>query len=37
MRQRSEDIGGKCWIQGRPGAGAKISVELPLNGSTPGS
>ena len=31
MRQRAEEVGGHCWIQGRPGAGAKISVELPLN------
>jgi signal transduction histidine kinase/ligand-binding sensor domain-containing protein len=29
MRQRLGDIGGRCWIQGRPGAGAKISLELP--------
>lgn len=29
MRQRMADIGGECWIQGRPGAGAKISIELP--------
>jgi signal transduction histidine kinase len=28
MRQRMADIGGQCWIQGRPGAGAKISLEL---------
>lgn len=29
MRLRMEDIGGRCWIQGRPGAGAKIALELP--------
>jgi signal transduction histidine kinase len=29
MRQRMADIGGRCWIQGRPGAGAKIALELP--------
>jgi signal transduction histidine kinase/streptogramin lyase len=29
MRQRMADIGGQCWIQGRPGAGAKIALELP--------
>jgi signal transduction histidine kinase/ligand-binding sensor domain-containing protein len=29
MRQRLADIGGRCWIQGRPGAGTKISLELP--------
>jgi signal transduction histidine kinase/ligand-binding sensor domain-containing protein len=29
MHQRMADIGGQCWIQGRPGAGAKISIELP--------
>jgi signal transduction histidine kinase len=29
MRQRMADVGGQCWIQGRPGAGAKISLELP--------
>ncbi len=29
MRQRMADVGGRCWIQGRPGAGAKISLELP--------
>ena len=27
MRQRLDDIGGRCWIQGRPGAGAKVTVE----------
>ncbi len=31
MHQRMADIGGTCWIQGRPGAGAKISLELPWN------
>jgi len=29
MRQRLEDIGGQCWIQGRAAGGAKVSVELP--------
>jgi signal transduction histidine kinase/ligand-binding sensor domain-containing protein len=29
MEQRLADIGGRCWIQGRPGAGVKISLELP--------
>jgi signal transduction histidine kinase/ligand-binding sensor domain-containing protein len=29
MRQRLTDIGGQCWIQGRPGAGTKISLEYP--------
>lgn len=29
MRQRAADIGGQCWVQGRPGAGAKVTVELP--------
>jgi len=29
MHQRMADIGGRCWIQGRPGAGAKIALELP--------
>jgi signal transduction histidine kinase/ligand-binding sensor domain-containing protein len=29
MHQRMKDIGGRCWIQGRPGAGAKITLELP--------
>jgi signal transduction histidine kinase len=29
MRQRMADIGGQCWIQGRPGSGVKISIELP--------
>lgn len=28
MRQRLTDIGGKCWIQGRPGAGAKVAIEM---------
>ncbi len=28
MRQRMADIGGQCWIQGRPGAGAKVTIEL---------
>jgi ligand-binding sensor domain-containing protein/signal transduction histidine kinase len=30
MRQRIADIGGECRIEGRPGCGVKISVELPL-------
>jgi len=29
MRQRMIDIGGQCWIQGRPGSGAKISITFP--------
>lgn len=29
MRQRMADIGGQCRIQGRPGAGARVSLELP--------
>jgi signal transduction histidine kinase len=29
MRARLADIGGGCWIQGRPGAGAKVTVEIP--------
>lgn len=29
MRQRLADINGQCWIQGRPGGGAKVSIELP--------
>src|SRR5439155_25229278 len=29
MRARAEDIGAQCWIQGRPGAGAKVTVEMP--------
>jgi signal transduction histidine kinase len=29
MRQRLADIGGQCWIQGRPGAGAKVTIEFP--------
>jgi signal transduction histidine kinase len=29
MRQRLADIGGQCWIQGRPGGGAKVSIGLP--------
>jgi signal transduction histidine kinase len=29
MRQRLSEIGGECWIQGRPGAGAKVSIEFP--------
>lgn len=29
MHQRMADIGGQCWIQGRPGAGARIAIELP--------
>ena len=29
MRQRMADIGGRCRIEGRPGAGAKIELELP--------
>jgi signal transduction histidine kinase/ligand-binding sensor domain-containing protein len=37
MDQRMSDIGGHCWIQGRPGAGAKITLELPWsqNGAKP--
>jgi signal transduction histidine kinase len=37
MHQRMTDIGGQCWIQGRPGAGAKIMLELPWsqNGKSP--
>jgi signal transduction histidine kinase len=35
MRQRMTDIGGQCWIQGRPGAGAKVSLELVWS-KTPG-
>jgi ligand-binding sensor domain-containing protein/signal transduction histidine kinase len=31
MRQRAEDIGGQCSIEGRPGAGTRIAVELALN------
>ena len=29
MRQRLAEIGGQCWIQGRPGAGAKVTIEFP--------
>ena len=29
MRARLADIGGSCSIQGRPGAGAKVTVEIP--------
>ncbi|HTB81242.1 MAG TPA: two-component regulator propeller domain-containing protein [Opitutaceae bacterium] len=29
MRQRTEEIGGRCVIEGRPGTGASISVFLP--------
>lgn len=29
MRQRMADIGGQCWIQGRPGTGARIAIALP--------
>ena len=29
MRQRLADIGGECWIQGRPGGGTKVDIELP--------
>jgi len=28
MRQRLADIGGSCWIQGRPGAGVKVAIEI---------
>lgn len=28
MRQRLADIGGTCWIQGRPGAGVKVALEI---------
>jgi signal transduction histidine kinase/streptogramin lyase len=29
MRQRLADIGGQCWIHGRPGGGAKVLIEVP--------
>jgi signal transduction histidine kinase len=29
MRQRLADIGGQCWINGRPGGGAKVLIEVP--------
>ena len=33
MRARAADIGGQCVIQGRPGAGAKVTVEMALAGN----
>lgn len=29
MRQRLSDVGGQCSIEGRPGTGARVSIELP--------
>lgn len=34
MRARLADIGGVCWIQSRPGAGAKVTVEFPWGAET---
>jgi signal transduction histidine kinase len=31
MQQRLADIGGQCRIEGRPGAGARVSIEFPWN------
>jgi len=29
MRQRMDEIGGRCLIQSRPGAGTEIVIEMP--------
>jgi signal transduction histidine kinase len=37
MRERMQDIGGDCLVQGMPGKGTRIRFVLPLNSALKGS
>jgi signal transduction histidine kinase len=36
MRERAEELGGTCTVDGRPGEGTRVAVRLPLHPGTEG-
>jgi signal transduction histidine kinase len=36
MRERAEELGGRCQVVSKPGQGAEVIVQLPLNGDQAG-